>query len=250
MSTYIFGDSFVGPFTLLEENENLSVHKFNKTTLKGLTNKDNVIRKLIEDTVDMEHSLINNAIFNFGYIDLHFNHYKMTINDVTHNIKKNIKNYVQFIDSLNLPNHKKYILAIYPSTISDENMFDSLKLYKVLNDDDVNSLSNDTRKELSSHKYRYNLYKKFNDILKFYCKQYGIKFICIDKYLLDDENRLKKEFKNPLSELNIHILWEPLIPILLQALKFIRSDYKVNLNVSSKNFINFKLSKQFNSIDI
>lgn len=36
MSTFIFGDSFVGPFTLLDD-KNIHIYKFKGATMKGIT---------------------------------------------------------------------------------------------------------------------------------------------------------------------------------------------------------------------
>lgn len=45
MSIHIFGDSFIGPFNLIDDN-NIKIHKFKGATMKGLLNKNNENRKL------------------------------------------------------------------------------------------------------------------------------------------------------------------------------------------------------------
>jgi hypothetical protein len=46
MTTLIFGDSFIGPFSLIKDN-NLKLYKFKGATMKGLGKYDNENRKKI-----------------------------------------------------------------------------------------------------------------------------------------------------------------------------------------------------------
>lgn len=243
MVNYIFGDSFIGPFTLLEEEDYLKVHMHNKTTMKGITNKDNKIRNSIIDIIQTDKYKISNVLFGFGHIDLFFNHYKIFVNNGNHDIKKIVKRYIQFIDSLDINNSNKYVLSLYPSTIKDEFVFDALKHYKVLTEEEINNISLEEQEHISSRQYRYDLYRKFNDLLKFYCKSYNIKFINLENYIMTNDNLLKSSFINTTNNLNIHLLWEPLIPIIVKSITFINNNYKINLKDSQKKFLNFKKQK-------
>ena len=44
MTTLIFGDSFIGPFNLLD-NKNLHIYKFKGKTMKGITKEEDKDRK-------------------------------------------------------------------------------------------------------------------------------------------------------------------------------------------------------------
>ena len=44
MTTLIFGDSFIGPFNLLD-NKNLRIYKFKGKTMKGIGKKEDKDRK-------------------------------------------------------------------------------------------------------------------------------------------------------------------------------------------------------------
>ena len=66
MSTYVFGDSFIGPFKLIAD-KNIKIYKFKGATLKGLTKENNENRIKIEDVVTQANKkgVINCMIFIF-----------------------------------------------------------------------------------------------------------------------------------------------------------------------------------------
>ena len=72
---------------------------------------------------------------------------------------------------------------------------------------------------------------------------------CEDK-LLDKNNKLRYKFKDQVSKYNIHLLWEPLIPILLSKLEKckIKKKYKYSLNQTYKKYLSNKkksMNKKF-----
>ena len=73
MTTLIFGDSFIGNFTLVDD-DNLKIHKFKDATMKGLGKPDNENRKKI---IKITNKNKNNTcmIFNFGQVDFNFSYY-------------------------------------------------------------------------------------------------------------------------------------------------------------------------------
>ena len=70
----VFGDSFIGPFKLLDDN-NLKVYKFKGATMKGIGKKNNKNAITINNTVKKNKNKINCLMFNFGQVDLHFSFY-------------------------------------------------------------------------------------------------------------------------------------------------------------------------------
>ncbi len=206
MTTLIFGDSFIGPFTLINDNH-LKIFKYKGATMKGITKDDNDNRKNIIKNVN-KYNNINCIIFNFGQVDLFFSYYYTKfVQKKNIMISSIIKKYVQFIHSLNCNNCKKIIFSIYPSVIDDKYVFDTLYYYGILSKDIINSISDNDKQKLSNHKFRFNLYSKFNHLLQKYSNIYNINFINFDSHLLNKYNKVKPLFIDPVSKLNIHLLW-------------------------------------------
>lgn len=158
MCTIIFGDSFVGLFTLIKD-DNLLVYKFKGTTIKSLTKNNNENRKKIIKVIN-NHNNIKCMLFNFGNVDLFFRfYYNKIVKNKEIDINSFIKEYVEFISKLECNNYKKIILQVYPSTIKDEHVFDCLITYGILSKKHIKSISNSEKKILSNFNFKYNMYK-------------------------------------------------------------------------------------------
>ncbi len=183
-------------------------------------------------------------IFNFGNVDLYFSYYyKKFVKKERFMMESMIKNYVEFISNIDCNNCNKIILGIYPSVLQDKNVFNSLLSYGILSEETINSINEKEKEKVSKYKFRYNLYKKFNTLLKKYSKIYNINYIDFDEILLDKNKKVKKKFINPSSNRGIHLLWEPLIPILLKKINKcgIKNKYKFNLQKSLNKYIKNKI---------
>jgi hypothetical protein len=238
MTTIVFGDSFIGPLTLIND-PNLLVYKFTGASIKGLLNNDNENRKKIIKVLN-NHNNIKCMLFMFGYVDLCFRYYyNKFVKKKIYKMNSLIKEYVEFISKLECNNCCKMIFQVFPSTIKDEHVFDSLINYKILTKEHVKLISNNERNRLSNFNFRYKMYNKFNNLIKKYCKIYNINFINLDKSLLNDDKTLKLNFYNSASIYNIHLLWEPLIPILLSKIKIcnIKKIYKEDLIKTLEKYI-------------
>ena len=86
------------------------------------------------------------------------------------------------------------------------------------------------------------MYLKFNNLLEKYCKLNKINFIKLDDLLLNKNKKIKSKFIDPVSKLNIHLLWEPLTPVILSQILCcdIEKKYKINLKKSYNKFIKQK----------
>ena len=239
MSTLIFGDSFVGPFKLIDD-KNINIYTFSGYTMKGITKKDNKNRKKIIEIVN-NISSPKCMVFNFGQVDLYFSYYyKKFIKNEKFEMEPTIKKYVKFINSLNCNNCNKIILSVYPTVLKDKYVFKSLLKYKILSEEDVKYISKSDKEQTSNFSFRYNMYLKFNNLLQKYCKVYNVNYINLDNELLDKKtNRIKQQFVNPSTIVSIHLLWEPLIPILVKKITDcnIMLKYKVNLKKSLEKYI-------------
>lgn len=241
MTSIIFGDSFVGPFKLIKDKK-LKIYKFKGATLKGLTKLENNNRKKIKSVV----SSINNIkciIFNFGQVDLYFSYYySRYIQNKRFMMEPMIKKYVKFISDLECKKCNKIIFGVFPNPIKDKYIYKTLLVYKILPENLINSIDKKDKDRLSSHNFRFNLYIKFNKLIQKYCNIYNIKYIDFDDVLLNKNNRVKKEFINKESIYNIHLLWEPLIPVILQKIDIcnIKKNYVYNIKKSLNKYLKNK----------
>ena len=239
MSILILGDSFVGPFTLLN-SKNLEIYLIKGKSMKGLTKENDIHRNKIKNLVNKyQNKNLECIIFNFGNVDLHLSYYyKKFIKNEIFFIEPMIKKYVEFIHSLDCNNCNKIILSAYPTTLKDKNVFDSLLHYQVLSKNDIDSISKIDKEKTSNFNFRYNMYKNFNNLLKKYCKIYNITYINLDNELLNKNKKIKQKFVDQISNVNFHLLWEPLLPILLNKIKCnIPKKYKINLQKSKNKYL-------------
>lgn len=217
MSILIFGDSFIGPFTLLA-NSGMHRIKFAGATMKGIIRPDNPNNRTIIRTLTGQKS-IKCVIFNFGQVDLQFSfYYDIIIKKEKCAIFSTIQKYIEFISNLNCKNATKIVFAIYPPTILDDEILDVLEHYGIVKPQDYEWMDKSTLNLLSSYKFRYALYKKCNVLLKKYCKMYNIIFIEFDKELIGKNDKLKSQFINK-QKRSIHLMWEPLMPVIISKLK-------------------------------
>jgi hypothetical protein len=233
-----FGDSFIGIFKLLKDKD-MIVYKYKGASLKGLIKKDNTNRKDIINIVNTNN--IDCCIFSFGQVDLHFSYYyKKFVKKEKFMMKNMIYNYIKFIHEL--PNCKnKIVIGIYPSAVNDNDVYDQLLHYGII----TNDIYIDNKHTTSN--IRHNLYTKFNKYLEDACKIYNIEYIDIGNIVLNKKNNVKQVFIDPINKYNIHLLWEPLLPIIIKKINtcYIKNNYTHNLkNSLNKYVVNKKTRKR------
>jgi hypothetical protein len=98
---------------------------------------------------------------------------------------------------------------------------------------------------MSSIIFRKKLVDIFNKLIEIYCKIYNLIFINFENELFDENDNIKTIYYSNISIYNIHLLWEPLLPILVKKLKIcnITNKYKVNSNKSLKEYQNRKIKE-------
>ena len=249
MTTLIIGDSFVGPFNLIDD-KNINIYKFKGKSITGIIKNEDKDREQIISVVN-NYKNLKCIIFNFGQVDLYFiYYYKKFIKNKKFMMTYIVKKYIEFINSLECNNCNKIILSVYPTVLKDNNVFNSLLNYGILSNNDMKSINEQDKEKTSKFNFRYNMYRKFNNLLEKYSKKYNIIYINLDDVLLDKEtNKIKQKFVNPDSEKSIHLLWEPLIPILVKKLKEcnMSGKYKKNLKKTLKKYLITKQIKNKNS---
>jgi len=221
IKTYIFGDSFVGPFTLIKNNE-VYVHKFKGATAKGLTKPSNENKKFIEDILLKRSDPPKCIVFNFGNVDVHlsfyynifvknestFGHTNMVSDSSIKIFASNIaKKYVDFIKQFDA----KHIYIITPmySPINDDNIVESLIRYK-----SVHSTIKDRLNKQQIDLYFNRTIR--NKVVDSFCRSVkksvsGTKIEVVDLNPIVSQNgTIKKEYVD-FAAYNIHLRWGPLI---------------------------------------
>ena len=115
----------------------------------------------------------------------------------------------------------KIVFSVYPSIIDEKIYFLTLKNYGILTEEQINNIDDKLKKKLADNRRRIKLYIRFNYYIQKYAHKYGIKYINFDYILLNDDYTVKDEFRNVHNPYSIHVLWEPLIPHILDKFRYI-----------------------------
>jgi len=236
-NTLIFGDSFIGPFTLLKSN-NLILKKFKGATMKGLTKPNHFNRQEILKIINRHNHKIKCVIFMFGNVDFNFSiYYTKLIQKKEIELDSIVEKYIEFIDSIHCE-CQKIVFNVFPTTIEDKEIFGCLQNYGIIEKDILNNLSKEIKEELSNHSFRFSYYKRFNNKLKEECKKRNITFIDLEKEFLDNDNKILNKYKDPESPYNVHILWEPVIGLFVEKLRNcgLKKIFKDDPNKTLRNF--------------
>jgi hypothetical protein len=213
--TLLFGDSYVGIFSLVktEENPDISVQviKFKGATASGVGKTLNPNRLDVEKRISSCRGRLKALMFNFGQVDVHLSYYyKRFIQKSELESDRIVKSYVEFArtvggSDLTCP---RIILAVYPCPVRDEDVLKSLLLYHVITDDDA--LQVDPSDPVFSRAHRAKLLDDFNSALERECAAQGVTFLSLNDQILDETRDVRPTFRD-ISIYNIHILWEPTI---------------------------------------
>eukprot|EP01084_Bolivina_argentea_P261836 442636_1 len=247
----IFGDSFVGPFTLIQ-HQFLKVYRFSGATLKGITKPDNKNRTFIVNELKKFNNQIKALIFVFGNVDLHLSfYYKVLQLNKAFSIRNSICEYVSFIKDLSV-DCKKIVLNVYPSPIKSKNIINSLLLYRSITDYEINKYHNNIQwraeiKPYFSAESRTKRYLEFKSHLKTQSGSNGIIFW--DTAFVLENNVVKQEFLD-ISKYNIHLRWEPQMKHLTKALNDENLiEYEYDQELCSRTEQNYLVSKKHQLIN-
>jgi hypothetical protein len=214
MKCVCFGDSFVNIFLSLS-SKNFTIKKFKGSTIQGLVSKNenynSIVNFLKNDTYDY-------GFFVFGNVDLNFYfYYKKYIQHIDDNkvneiIYNNAEEYVKFVYSLkNIK--KKYIINVFPSTISTSHFYNALQIYGIIPKDDLIKIS---LEDLLIYN-RNTRIDKFNSLLNINCNKKNINFCNVYKFMTTPINKslyIIFKLQNPN---NIHINFEYVLILLLNT---------------------------------
>lgn len=215
--TFCFGSSSVDIFESFKKN--VKVYRYRGTTIKGLLKEKNANSRHIKYIINLYSPKV--VIFVFGAIDINHSFYydaivKNTINDETY-YDKLAYDYVSFIKNLNI--QTPLIINTFPHPVKLDNIIQSLKYYKIINDKDIeiykNNKSNLPIEEL--FKGRNKRVKFFNDAIKKHCHGTNIQFIELNKHIHDKNYNIYKQFIMPISY-EVHLLPKPVAELLAKKI--------------------------------
>ena len=245
----IFGDSFIGPFTLIKD-DNLLLKKFKGKTMRGISKINSKDYKTLYNIIETNKNNkgIKYVCFIFGQVEILFSiYYEMFIKN-NYNIKKFLEEsserYCKFLLSLkNIMNNKKVIFSICPLMLKDEEVIHSLYLYPIIDIEILKQIPKNFRDIIFSYDFRNNCRIYLNNLNKQFCKKYKMKFINYDEILIDKTtNKPLDILKVKESDYNIHPYFEEIIKLYLSKLNFmnINKEYKEDLIKSQEEYKNIK----------
>lgn len=238
LKTLVFGDSFVNFLSLIKT---FKIKKFSGKTLKGITKKDSPIFKIMSKMTKSYRT--NDIVFGFGNVDLHISFYydlftkpeytSLDINERVklweNNTKNVIEEYIKKLKKLNIRGKTVHIFQVFPSTLLDKNVSSSLKKYIQFDSETLDKKEKKIFKSLIKKTMRDERYQFFNKRLSIEARKHGFKFLDIEKYILNEKSRKIKKPLIDISELNIHLLWEPML------LKLVKHNQLNKLGITKEN---------------
>jgi hypothetical protein len=226
-----FGDSFVNIFYALKSID-FEIIKFKGALIQGLVKYNDNYKKMIKILHKKKYDY---GFFVFGNVDLNFYFFKKKYidnvpeNEIVNTILTNAKKYIELIKNLkNIKN--KYVINVFPSTISDKNYKFLLKKYGVILEDKINNINN---KNIIYTK-RNGLVMDFNALLDKYSKLYNINFCNVYNLIVDSKYHLNKIFKLQHTELNIHFNNEYVLMVFIHTCLSFLSKYYDNIELLIK----------------
>ena len=245
----IFGDSFIGPFTLLKDNL-LYLKKFKGKTMRGISKINTSDYNLLINIINNKKKKIgiNYIMFMFGQVDILFALYYEILIKKNYNIKQYLEEtsekYCKFLLSIdNIMNYKKIICSICPLMLNDEQTFHSLYLYPIIDIDILKNIPMNLKNIIFSYEFRNTCRIYLNNLNKIFCNKYNMKYIDFDDILINKSNNKPFDIlKVKESDFNIHPYFEIIIKKYLSKLKFmhIKNHFKEDLNNSKNKYIEEK----------
>lgn len=219
--TYIFGTSAYQCLKLLElKNRNIIYYKFKAKTARCF--RKSTCEHLIEIKKILKNKKPKCVIFSFGCVDLAFVYFYKLFHTKTFSefdekkfFDDTLSGYIDFVKSINAEN--KYIIIPYHSPIEDKHLLSSLKVYNIINDDDINKHANEDINKYISRKNRNHIYDTFIKEAKKRIGSSNIKIIDINPLITHKNGTVKKKYLDE-SKFNVHLRWLPLLKVLTKKI--------------------------------
>lgn len=252
------GSSSIGVFNLFTKNTNNLIYKFKGATAKGLLTNDNGkdIIKVLEEYKKRK-IRINCIVMHFGEVDLNFSYFYKLLQTKEYIPYRDfcsgvLKPYMEFIlKVIKLSNCKRLIIkGVYPNPVADGRKKLQLVNYAIMQPEDTEKLIPSTL----TKKFEEMMRKHYNSELRKFCvkmsnKNRSLIYYDLDKELLDKDGMQVKSEYCDLSKVNIHLRWEPLVPLQLLKMQglcgFSKSDIidEEKLKAAEKQYLEDKKQK-------
>ena len=232
------GSSSIGVFTLFK-NSNHKVIKVKGGTAKGLYTNQNG-NEIIKTITTIKKS-INTILLHFGEVDINFSYYYKVCNSIDKNINpiefcNDVYNeYIKFIDKIVAISKCKNLIikGLYPNPVKDNFKIEQLINYGIIANTDC------LIEEILNTNFQETLRKFYNNLLHKFCIDKNKKnkkhkynntnyfYYDLDKYIFNN-GKIDKKFID-MSNMNIHLRWEPMVPYHIKILHKICGLSKDNL---------------------
>lgn len=247
------GSSSIGVFKLFKD-PSYRVLKVKGGTAKGLNTNDNGIKLL--ETITSIKKPINSIVLHFGEVDINFSYFYKYCQNNDHKyidykeFCDNVYNsYIKFIEKLYKVVKCKYIIikGLYPNPVSNVN-----KVLQLLNYGIINADENCLVKSTLNTKFQESMRKYYNNLLHQYCtRQNKLKhtktyffYYDLDKYIIH-HHIINTKFID-VSELNLHLLWEPMVYYhisILNKYNGLSKDKLINIEKEQEKYLKYKIEK-------
>lgn len=249
------GSSSIGVFTLFKKST-YKIIKIKGGTAKGLYTNEN--GKKIINIIGNIKNPINCIILHFGEVDINFSYYYKVCNSENKNI--NVEDfcneiyleYIKFINKIvEISKCKNLIInGLYPNPIKD-----NLKKEQLLNYGIIIDNSNCILESTLNSKFQEKIRKYYNNLLYKFCieknKIYNKKlnntyffYYDLDKYIFHN-GKINNRFID-ISDINIHLRWEPMVFYHIKILNKYCGISKYDLNdikQIEKKYLKYKINE-------
>lgn len=230
----IFGDSFIGPFSLIKDKR-LILKKFKGGTLKGIIKENGDNHKQMINLINRYKTELKGIIFFFGSVDIHLSYYYNYINNKTINnsiteISKIIKSYYNMINDIKdtLPSTVKITIInpfLNPVKKNFKLVITQLLNYRIITHNDLS----ENNMKLINEKYRLanNFFFAYSNQLEKVVKNNKDRNIYYINFIKETSNNynnhklatIKPYFKD-FSATNIHLLYKPVFILFINKILY------------------------------
>jgi hypothetical protein len=251
----IFGDSFIGPFTLIKDKRYI-ITKFKGGTLKGIIKPNNPNNKRMKSVINKYKNNIAGIILFFGSVDIHFSYYYNNLkgkkqNNSISSIKSNLQAYKEMILDIQTKIPKSVKISVINPFINPVDKVFKLVTIQLLNYRIIthNDLSNENLNLITSafkkanqffFKYSELMAKTFTTSTKIDKSKnlHNINYINFNKETINnitnpDKASLKKHYKD-IGITNIHLLYKPTLMLFLN--KILTPIYGIKYNAKQLEY--------------
>ncbi|KAF8609213.1 hypothetical protein BDV93DRAFT_601914 [Ceratobasidium sp. AG-I] len=252
-----FGDSFVGPLTLLKHRR-VYVKKFSGASAKGLSNKNSLSQTGVLVAQLLDSHKPEQILLVFGHVDLHILYLWKALKAQLDNSDPPtpqgwsvavLNSYVAFIRDDILPRRlvdntgylrKIFVASVIMPCVDDEHLDESVRKYQRREEDAV--LTRDLRlvdsKVPTDLETRRVMVRQFNSSLSTFCNEHDVRFVDINKHITTDAGEVKPNIIDH-DPTTVHVQWESTIGFWVEELAdagLVKSDIREDIDATATQY--------------